>query len=64
MHVNRIVKHNGEIERSSAKISASVYNVRIKQEVYERLATLANQEDRSVTNYINRILEEKITRDI
>ena len=35
--VNQIVKKNGKIIKSKVEISTPVYNVRIKQEVYERL---------------------------
>ncbi len=63
MQINRIVKKDGKIHETTAEVKAPVYNVRIKQELYERLSVLANKEDRSVTNYINRILEESVAKN-
>ena len=51
--VNQIVKKNGKIIKSKVEISTPVYNVRIKQEVYERLVVLAAENGRSITGEIN-----------
>ncbi len=34
------------------------YNVRIKPELYQELKVLADKSDRSITNYINKILAD------
>lgn len=62
MQVNRIVKEDGKIEKTTADDKAPVYNVRIKQSLYEPLVILAKKDDRSVTKYINRILEEEVKK--
>ena len=60
--INRIVKKNGKLIKSKVKISAPVYNVRIKQEVYERLVILAAENGRSVTGEINYRLEQSLKK--
>lgn len=60
--VNRIVKKNGKLIKSKVEISTPVYNVRIKQEVYERLVVLAAENGRSVTGEINYRLEQSLKK--
>ena len=60
--VNRIVKKNGKLIKSKVEIPAPVYNVRIKQEVYERLVVLAAENGRSVTGEINWRLEQSLKK--
>ena len=60
--VNQIVKKNGKIIKSKVEISAPVYNVRIKQEAYERLVVLAAENGRSVTGEINYRLEQSLKK--
>ena len=60
--VNRIVKKNGKLIKSKVEIPTPVYNVRIKQEVYERLVVLAAENGRSVTGEINYRLEQSLKK--
>ena len=60
--VNQIVKKNGKIIKSKVEIPTPVYNVRIKQEVYERLVVLAAENGRSVTGEINYRLEQSLKK--
>ena len=60
--VNQIVKKNGKIIKSKVEIPAPVYNVRIKQEVYERLVVLAAENGRSITGEINYRLEQSLKK--
>lgn len=64
MKVNRITKQNGKIETTHIDVPAPVYNVRIKPEIYESLATQASQEHRSVTAHINYVLERHLANRI
>lgn len=60
--VNQIVKKNGKIIKSKVEIPTPVYNVRIKQQVYERLVVLAAENGRSVTGEINYRLEQSLKK--
>jgi hypothetical protein len=60
MKVNRITKKNGKIETTRVELSAPVYNVRIKPEIYEPLVIQAGQERRSITAHINYLLERHL----
>ena len=58
--INRITKQNGTITQVDAP--TPIYNVRIKQEVYERLVVLAAENGRSVTGEINHRLEQSLEK--
>lgn len=58
--INQIVKKDGKIIKTQVDAPAPIYNVRIKQEVYEPLVTQAAEENRSVTAQINYILEKHL----
>ena len=60
--VNRIVKKDGKIIKTKVDVPTPVYNVRIKQEVYERLVVLAAENGRSVTGEINYRLEHSLKK--
>ena len=60
--VNRITKQNGTITKTQADAPTPIYNVRIKQEVYERLVVLAAENGRSVTGEINHRLEQSLEK--
>jgi hypothetical protein len=60
--INRIVKNNGKIIKTKVDVPTPVYNVRIKQEVYERLVVLAAENGRSVTGEINYRLEQSLKK--
>lgn len=61
--VNRIIKKDGKITKTQVDAPTPVYNVRIKPEVYERLAVIAAQEGRSATAQINFVLERSLQSD-
>ena len=60
--INRIVKQNGAITKTRVDAPMPIYNVRIKQEVYERLVVLAAENGRSVTGEINHRLEQSLEK--
>ena len=60
--VNRIVKKDGKLIKTKVDVPTPVYNVRIKQEVYERLVVLAAENGRSVTGEINYRLEQSLKK--
>ena len=60
--VNRIVKKDGNIIKTKVDVPTPVYNVRIKQEVYERLVVLAAENGRSITGEINYRLEQSLKK--
>lgn len=60
--VNRIVKKDGKIIKTKVDVPTPVYNVRIKQEVYERLVVLAAENGRSITGEINYRLEQSLKK--
>lgn len=60
--VNRIVKKDGKIIKTKVDVPTPVYNVRIKQEVYERLVFLAAENGRSITGEINWRLEQSLKK--
>lgn len=60
--INRITKQNGTITKTQVDAPTSIYNVRIKQEVYERLVVLAAENGRSVTGEINHRLEQSLEK--
>ena len=53
MEINRIVKKDGKITKKKYKIKESPYNVRVEQEVYERLIFEAKKNNKSITKEIN-----------
>lgn len=60
--INQIVKKGGKIIKTQVDAPSTVYNVRIKQEVYERLVVLAAKNGRSVTGEINWRLEQSLKK--
>lgn len=60
--INRITKQNGVITKTQVDAPTPIYNVRIKQEVYERLVVLAAENGRSVTGEINHRLEQSLEK--
>ena len=60
--INRITKQNGTIIKTQVDAPTPIYNVRIKQEVYERLVVLAAENGRSVTGEINHRLEQSLEK--
>lgn len=60
--INRITKQNGTIAKTQVDVPTPIYNVRIKQEVYERLVVLAAKNGRSVTGEINHRLEQSLEK--
>lgn len=60
--INRITKQNGTITKTQVDVPTPVYNVRIRQEVYERLVVLAAENGRSVTGEINHRLEQSLEK--
>lgn len=60
--INQIVKKDGKIIKTQIDVSRPVYNVRIKQEVYERLVALAAENGRSITSEINWRLEQSLKK--
>lgn len=60
--INRITKQNGTITKTQVDTPTPIYNVRIKQEVYERLVVLAAENGRSVTGEINHRLEQSLEK--
>ena len=60
--INRITKQNGTITKTQVDAPTPIDNVRIKQEVYERLVVLAAENGRSVTSEINYRLEQSLEK--
>lgn len=60
--INRITKQNGTITKTQVDTPTPIYNVRIRQEVYERLVVLAAENGRSVTGEINHRLEQSLEK--
>lgn len=60
--INQIVKKDGKIIKTQIDVPRPVYNVRIKQEVYERLVALAAENGRSITSEINWRLEQSLKK--
>lgn len=60
--INRITKQNGTITKTQVDTPTPIYNVRIKQAVYERLVVLAAENGRSVTGEINHRLEQSLEK--
>ena len=60
--VNQITKKDGKIIKTKVDVPTPIYNVRIKQEVYERLVVLAAENGRSVTGEINHRLEQSLKK--
>lgn len=60
--VNQIIKKDGKIIKTKVDVPTPIYNVRIKQEVYERLVVLAAENGRSITGEINYRLEQSLKK--
>ena len=60
--INRITKQDGTITKTQVDAPTPIYNVRIKQAVYERLVVLAAESGRSVTGEINYRLEQSLEK--
>lgn len=60
--VNQITKKDGKIIKTKVNVPTPFYNVRIKQEVYERLVVLAAENGRSITGEINYRLEQSLKK--
>ena len=60
--VNQITKTDGKIIKTKVNVPTPFYNVRIKQQVYERLVMLAAENGRSVTGEINWRLEQSLKK--
>lgn len=58
--INRITKKGGQIVKEQVDVPQPIYNVRIKQAVYERLVMLAAENGRSITSEINWRLEQSL----
>ncbi len=60
--INQITKKDGKIIKTKVDVPAPIYNVRINQEVYERLVVLAAENGRSITGEINYRLEQSLKK--
>lgn len=60
--INQIIKKDGKIIKTQVDENKPIYNVRVKQEIYERLVVLAAENGRSITGEINWRLEQSLKK--